>query len=35
MLTDYADNRFGRISSAYKESRYLDPDADGSSSAAR
>jgi hypothetical protein len=29
VLTDYADNRFGRISSVYKESRYLDPDTDG------
>ena len=29
VLTDYADNRFGRISSAYKESRFLEPDADG------
>lgn len=29
VLTDYADNRFGRISSAYKESRFLDPAADG------
>lgn len=29
VLTDYGDNRFGRISSAYKESRYLDPDTDG------
>ena len=29
VLTDYADNRFGRISNAYKESRFLEPDADG------
>lgn len=29
VLTDYDDNRFGRISSIYKESRYLDPDTDG------
>jgi hypothetical protein len=29
VLTDYADNRFGRISSVYKESRFLDPAADG------
>jgi len=29
VLTDYADNAFGRISSAYKESRYLDPASDG------
>jgi len=28
VLTDYADNRYGRISSA-SESRYLEPDADG------
>jgi hypothetical protein len=29
VLTDYDDNRFGRISSVYKESRYLDPGEDG------
>jgi hypothetical protein len=29
VLTDYADNAFGRISSAYKESRFLDPAPDG------
>jgi len=29
VLTDYDDNAFGRISSVYKESRYLDPAADG------
>lgn len=29
MLTDYGDNAFSRISSAYKESRFLDPAADG------
>jgi len=29
VLVDYDDNRFGRISSAYKESRYLEPAADG------
>jgi hypothetical protein len=29
VLVDYDDNRFSRISSAYKESRYLDPAADG------
>jgi hypothetical protein len=29
VLTDYDDNRFGRISSVYKESAYLEPDADG------
>jgi hypothetical protein len=29
VLTDYGDNGFGRISSAYKESRFLDPAADG------
>lgn len=29
VLTDYADNGFGRISGAYKESRYLDPAPDG------
>lgn len=29
VLVDYDDNRFGRISSAYKESRYLDPASDG------
>jgi hypothetical protein len=29
VLTDYADNRFGRISRVYKESRFLEPDVDG------
>jgi hypothetical protein len=29
VLTDYDHDRFGRISSIYKESRYLDPDTDG------
>jgi hypothetical protein len=29
VLVDYDDNRFCRILSAYKESRYLDPDTDG------
>jgi hypothetical protein len=29
VLIDYDDNRFGRISSAVKESRYLDPASDG------
>jgi hypothetical protein len=29
VLLDYEDNRFSRISSAYKESRYLEPDTDG------
>jgi hypothetical protein len=29
VLTDYDDNRFGRISSVYKESRYLEPGQDG------
>jgi len=29
VLTDYDDNRFGRISSVYKESGYLEPAADG------
>jgi hypothetical protein len=29
VLTDYDDNRYSRISGAYKESRYLDPAADG------
>lgn len=29
VLIDYADNRFGRISRAYKESDYLEPAADG------
>jgi hypothetical protein len=29
VLIDYDDNRFARISSAYKESRYLDPAPDG------
>jgi len=29
VLTDYDDNAFGRISGAYKESRYLDPAPDG------
>jgi hypothetical protein len=29
VLTDYDDNRFGRISSVYKESRYLEPANDG------
>jgi Polyketide cyclase / dehydrase and lipid transport len=29
VLTDYDDDRFGRIWSAYKESRYLDPALDG------
>jgi hypothetical protein len=29
VLTDYDDNRFSRISSAYKESGYLAPDKDG------
>jgi hypothetical protein len=29
VLTDYDDNAFGRISSVYKESRYLDPADDG------
>jgi len=29
VLVDYDDNRFVRISSAYTESRYLDPDTDG------
>ena len=29
VLTDYDDNAFGRISSVYKESRYLDPAPDG------
>lgn len=29
VLTDYDDNRFARISRVYKESRYLEPAADG------
>ena len=29
VLTDYDDNRFGRISGVYKESRYLPPADDG------
>lgn len=29
VLVDYEDNRFGRISSVYKESDYLEPAADG------
>ena len=29
VLTDYDDNAYSRISRAYKESRYLDPAADG------
>jgi hypothetical protein len=29
VLTDFDDNRYSRISRAYKESRYLDPAADG------
>jgi hypothetical protein len=29
VLTDYDDNRWSRISRAYKESRYLDPAPDG------
>jgi hypothetical protein len=29
VLVDYDDNRFSRISSVYKESRYLEPAADG------
>ncbi len=29
VLIDYDDNRFGRISRVYKESRYLEPAADG------
>jgi hypothetical protein len=29
VLTDYDDNRYSRISRAYKESRYLEPAADG------
>ena len=29
VLMDYDDNAYGRISSAYKESRYLDPAPDG------
>lgn len=29
VLTDYADNAFGRISEVYKESGYLPPDDDG------
>lgn len=29
VLTDYDDNRWSRISRAYKESRYLEPAADG------
>lgn len=29
VLVDYDDNRFGRISSIYKESRYLEPLPDG------
>ncbi len=29
VLVDYDDNRFSRISGAYKESRYLDPAPDG------
>jgi hypothetical protein len=29
ILTDYDDNRWSRISRAYKESRYLEPAADG------
>lgn len=29
VLTDYDDNRWSRISMAYKESRYLEPAADG------
>jgi hypothetical protein len=29
VLTDYEDNRFGRISSVYKESDYLEPAPDG------
>lgn len=29
VLIDYEDGRFGRISSVYKESDYLEPDADG------
>jgi hypothetical protein len=30
VLMDYGDNGYSRISSAYKESSYLEPDADGS-----
>jgi hypothetical protein len=29
VLVDYDDNRFGRISSVYKESRYMEPAEDG------
>jgi hypothetical protein len=29
VLTDFDDNRYSRISGAYKESRYLEPAADG------
>jgi len=29
VLTDFDDNRYARISRAYKESRYLEPSADG------
>jgi hypothetical protein len=29
VLVDYDDNRFGRISSVYKESRYMEPAPDG------
>lgn len=29
VLTDFGDNRYSRISRAYKESRYLEPAADG------
>jgi polyketide cyclase/dehydrase/lipid transport protein len=29
VLMDYDDNAYGRISSAYKESKYLEPDTDG------
>jgi polyketide cyclase/dehydrase/lipid transport protein len=29
VLMEYDDNAYGRISSAYKESKYLEPDADG------
>ena len=29
VLVDYDDNRFGRISSVYKESRYMEPASDG------
>lgn len=29
VLTDYDDNAFGRIAAVYKESRYLEPAADG------